>query len=134
MALQEDLPAKPEDKTVPKYRQIDKRIGQEAIQWGAQLEAEYKQYLADNPDAAPVNAKRSIPGQGASSRAGDTKKVKTEPGQAVDEGEMRKLVNGDKVSSLTVAQLKDFCTVKGLAVTGKKADLVERIVGWFESR
>ena len=47
---------------------------------------------------------------------------------------MRELWRKGKVGSLTVARLKDWCTIKGLNLGGKKADLVERIEGWFETR
>jgi ATP-dependent DNA helicase 2 subunit 1 len=47
---------------------------------------------------------------------------------------MRKLMEKNKIASLTVAQLKDFCSMKRLPVGGKKADLVERIEAWFEQK
>ena len=129
LALDEDLPAKPEDKTIPKYKQIDKRIGNEAITWGKVLDAIYKDYIADNPDAAHVGEKRST-----ANRPAESKKVKTETGQAMDEEQMRALWKKQKVGSLTVAQLKDFCGVKRIPVAGKKADIVGRIDSWFEQR
>ena len=139
LALEEDIPEKPEDKTVPKYKQIDKRIGNEAVEWGKELEAAFKGYLAENPNAASVGTKRvaSNGGRSANSHAGGQpgdKRVKTEPGQAMGEDDMRELWKKGKVSTLTVVQLKDFCTIKQINVTGKKADLVERIEVWFESR
>ncbi|EOD47778.1 putative dsb repair complex subunit protein [Neofusicoccum parvum UCRNP2] len=33
IALEDELPEKPEDKTVPKYRQIDKRVGEKVVEW-----------------------------------------------------------------------------------------------------
>jgi hypothetical protein len=35
---------------------------------------------------------------------------------------------------LTVQQLKDWCGVKSMPLSGKKSELVERIEGWFETR
>lgn len=134
LALEEDVPKVPEDKTIPKYKQIDKRIGAEAIAWGRALETEYDQFAAENPDVAMTGAKRSIPSQSAGGRSGEAKKVKTEASQALSEGEMRKLFDKQKISSLTVAHLKEFCMAKSIPVAGKKADLVERIEGWFESK
>lgn len=132
LALDEDIPAKPEDKTIPKYRQIDKRIGNEAVEWGSILETTYKEYLSENPDAANVGSKRATPAAGRST--GDTKKPKTEPGDVVNENHMRTLFQKQKIASLTVAQLKDFCTVKKIPVGGKKAEIVERIEAWFEQK
>lgn len=135
LALDEDLPDKPEDKTIPKHRQIDKRVGNEAIEWGRTLDATYKEYLAENPDAANVGAKRSTNGSStAAFGAGAVKKIKTEPGDAISEADMRGLCQRQKISTLTVAQLKDFCMVKKIAVGGKKGDIVERIEAWFEQK
>lgn len=39
IALEEELPEKPEDKTLPKYRRIHERIGAEAISWGELLDS-----------------------------------------------------------------------------------------------
>ena len=133
LALDEDIPAKPEDKTVPKYRQIDKRVGNEAVEWGKALEETYKEHLSENPDAANVGSKRAT-GAAAGRSAADSKKPKTEPGDVVNETEMRALFQKQKIASLTVAQLKDFCTVKKIPVGGKKADIVERIEAWFEQK
>ncbi|KAL8945675.1 MAG: hypothetical protein Q9222_007820, partial [Ikaeria aurantiellina] len=38
LALEEDVPAKAEDRTVPRYRQIDKRAGEYALEWGRELQ------------------------------------------------------------------------------------------------
>jgi ATP-dependent DNA helicase 2 subunit 1 len=40
LALEEELPEKPEDKTVPKYNSIQKRVGPLAVEWGETLDAE----------------------------------------------------------------------------------------------
>ena len=135
LALDEDLPPKPEDKTIPKYKQIDKRIGNEALEWGQTLESTYKEYVSENPEAATTGTKRPTNVQALASRsAGTTKKIKTEPGQAISEPDMRSLYQKQQLNTLTVAQLKDFCTVKTIPVAGKKADLIERIEEWFEQR
>ena len=131
MALDEDIPQKPEDKTLPRYRQIDKRVGVEVEEWKKELERSYEQYTADNPEAKNLaGSKRGIANGGQT----NSKKVKTEPGVAISEEDMRKLWERGAVASLTLPQLKDFCTVKKLTLGGKKADVVERIEGWFESR
>jgi ATP-dependent DNA helicase 2 subunit 1 len=40
LALEEELPEKPEDKTIPKYNSIKKRVGPFAVEWGAILDRE----------------------------------------------------------------------------------------------
>ncbi|KAL8777600.1 MAG: hypothetical protein Q9213_007786, partial [Squamulea squamosa] len=48
MALEEDLPEQPEDKTVPRYRQIDKRAGDYVLEWGRELQRQHEVWLKDN--------------------------------------------------------------------------------------
>lgn len=132
LALDDEIPEKPEDKTIPKFRQIDKRVGNEAIEWGRVLEKTFKQWHSDNPASIATGSKR--PTNGHASTGGGNKKVKIEPGDAIGEEQIRKLSEKGQVASLTVAQLKDFCASKRIPVAGKKADLVERIEGWVESK
>ena len=131
LALEEDLPEKHEDKTVPKFRQIDKRVGNETIQWGKELERTFKEYLNGHPDAANVGSKR---GAYTNGDGGASKRPKAEAGNVLGEDEMRKLWEKQRLAQLTVVQLKDFCTVKKLPVAGKKQDLVERVEGYFENK
>ena len=133
LALDDEIPEKPEDKTVPKFRQIDKRVGNETTEWGKTLEKVFKEYQVENPDAVPTGSKRYTNGQSSSAGAAP-KKVKTEAAGGVGEEDIRKLWEKGKLASLTVAQLKEFCGSKKISVTGKKADLVERIEEWLESK
>lgn len=133
IALEEDLPKMPEDKTRPKYRQIDKRAGNMAIEWGAELNKVYKAHVADNPDSANLGEKRPTgraPPANGKSESG--KRVKVEGG--LPEGDVRKLYETGKLSNLTLNQLKDFAANKKILTAGRKADLVERIEAWFESK
>lgn len=133
LALEEDLPEQPEDKTKPKYRQIDKRVGAEVTEWGIELENAFREHQKeDRGSGGSVEKKRSANRENAG--PAPSKRVKTEAGEVVSEQEMRKLWETQQVGKLTVQQLKDFCTVKSIPVAGKKADLVERIEGWFETR
>lgn len=132
MALDEDIPQKPDDKTLPKYRQIDKRVGVEVDGWKQELDRAFQQYMDDNPDAKPpAGSKR---GASNGEQIGVSKRVKTEPGDAISEEHMRRLWQQNAIASLTLAQLKDFCNVKKLLIGGKKAEIVERIEGWFEEK
>lgn len=42
MALEEDVPTKAEDKTIPRYRQIDKRAGGYLEEWQRELEVQFR--------------------------------------------------------------------------------------------
>lgn len=44
IALEDELPDKPEDKTVPRHRQIDKRVGEKAVEWGQTLDEEFRNW------------------------------------------------------------------------------------------
>ena len=132
LALDEDLPEKPDDKTVPRYRQIDKRVGSMVTEWGNELEKVAAELSRnDHSKGGSVLSKRPGSSDGAAK-----KKAKTEDGGggALDEGAMRKLWEKNKLTGLTVSQLKEFAGSKKIQVTGKKADIVERIEQWFESR
>lgn len=136
IALEEDLPEKSEDKTRPKYRQIDQRVGEEAIRWGNELQKVYKEHVAENPDAANLGEKRST-ARGIKSKETDepAKRSKRDNGEVVSEENMRKTYEKGQLSKLTVTDLKGFASSKKIATTGaKKADLVERIEAWFEQK
>jgi ATP-dependent DNA helicase 2 subunit 1 len=132
LALDEDLPEKPEDKTIPKYRQIDKRVGNEVTDWGRELERAHKEYKAQNPNDTNVPIKRER--HPTNGEAASNKKAKTEPGVVPVDGEIRKLWEKGQISKMTVPNLKEWLGSKKLPISGKKGDLVERVEGWFESR
>jgi ATP-dependent DNA helicase 2 subunit 1 len=133
LALEEDLPEQPEDKTKPKYRQIDKRVGAEVTEWGVELENVHKKHQTENPSSGgSVLKKRSTNGENAG--PAPSKRIKMEAGEIISEEEMRKLWEKQQVGKLTVQQLKDWCGVKSMPLSGKKSELVERIEGWFETR
>lgn len=131
-ALDEEIPEKPEDKTVPKYKQIDKRVGNEAVEWGSILERVFKERQAEYPDTVPTGSKRPTPNPRSNGPAAASKKVKAEDGGGNSEALVRQLWEQGKLGSLTIAQLKDFASAKGIAVAGKKAEIVEQIEGWLE--
>lgn len=136
LALEEDVPETPDDKTKPKYKQIDKRVGNEVTEWGIELDDAFREHQSEQPGGTHAGAilkKRAANGD-AADESGASKRIKTEAGEVVSEGEMRKMWEKGQVGKLTVQQLKDFCGVKSLAVGGRKADLVERVEGWFETR
>lgn len=133
LALDEDLPEKPEDKTIPKYRQIDKRVGNEVTDWGRELEKAFKEHQLYNQNNTNIPMKRERSATATNGHAPSSKKPKTEQGGVTDD-EIKKLWEKGQVAKLTVPQLKDWLGAKKLTTTGKKADLVERVEGWFESR
>lgn len=132
MALEEEVPEQAEDKTIPKYRQIDKRAGQHVLDWGKELETQYElwqQTHGGHKSLPAVGGKRAAD----TSAGGASKKVKTEGG-ALSEEEMRTQFEDDTIAKLTIPDLKAWCGSKKLAISGKKVDLVERIQSYFETK
>jgi len=73
VALEEDLPEKPEDKTIPKYSMIHKRVGEYALNWGEELNDEIPAGRVE-----PSPKKRKAVRAETADEDGDVKKVKRE--------------------------------------------------------
>ena len=136
LALEEDLPEKSEDKTLPRWRQIHKRAGRYVVEFGDKLDQAYRQWQKDNAGqihpTSDGGAKRSKP---AASR--DTsKKIKQEDGEDTGptEEEMSTAYEKDAISKYTVAHMRAFLQSRGLSATGRKADLVDAVTRYFETR
>lgn len=137
LALDEDLPEQAEDKTLPRYRQIDKRAGQYVMDWGNALEQQYKvvqKEIGETTDSGSVK-------RGAGANGGTTKKSKTADGgfkastnEGVSDDEMRRHFQKNSIAKLTVPDLKAWMSSKGLKPTGKKQDLVDQVQVWFETK
>ncbi|RHZ74219.1 ATP-dependent DNA helicase II subunit 1 [Aspergillus turcosus] len=135
LALDEDLPEKPEDKTIPKYRQIDKRAGEYVLSWADELEKQYAAPAAQGPKSTLV--KRSAKDRAADADEASShpsKRIKAESGSDGVEVEVRLHYEKGSLSKLTVAVLKDFLTAHGRSTAGKKADLIERVEEYMETK
>ncbi|KAE8154140.1 ATP-dependent DNA helicase II subunit 1 [Aspergillus avenaceus] len=135
LALDEDLPEKPEDKTLPRYRQIHKRAGDYVLSWADELEAQYVKTAAPGPKSTLV--KRSA--KDRASEAEDAaskphKKVKVETDEQGMDDVVRAHYQKGSLSKLTVPVIKDFLTAHGRSAAGKKADLVERVEEYFDQK
>ncbi|KAH5309698.1 ATP-dependent DNA helicase II subunit 1 [Parastagonospora nodorum] len=137
MALEEELPEKPDDKTMPKFRQIDKRCGEYITEYGAEFEAAFAQLAVST---FPHRGKRASADPGDDKPA--PKRVKKEP-KVKEEGEddegltdeqMATVNNKGQISKQTVAVLKAWLSQRGESTSGKKADLVERVQGYLEGK
>lgn len=140
MALEEEIPEKADDKTMPKYRQIEKRAGPYIIEYGEQFEVDMAK--AD-VSSAPGLPSRGRTGEKRPKAGGDDddapkprKRIKKEEEDGDDEQgmtdeQMEDLCNSGAVQKQTVAVLKLYLKAKGLSTIGKKAELVERVQGHF---
>lgn len=135
LALDEDLDnEKREDLTLPKYKQINKRVGgyQAEFQEQCKIEAAaVQQQLAikreveeeEEGDDRPKKRAKAAPKKAAAPNSGTTL------------ADLKEAIDGDLLRKKTVVELKAICTEKGLHTTGKKkADLLEIIEEWVESQ
>jgi len=70
-----------------------------------------------------------------SEEAPNKKRARAGPSQTLGDmstSDLKKAVVSGNLSKCTVKDLKDFCHTKGLNVSGKKPDLIERIEQWVE--
>jgi ATP-dependent DNA helicase 2 subunit 1 len=123
IALEEELPDIPEDKTIPKYRQIEKRAGEYIYNWGVTLDEKFTahekerrgKHLLEDADEAPK------------------KKAKAANGlETMSSDDVKKAARAGTLGGFTVPDIKRWLLSKGLSSSGKKADLVERIEQWVE--
>ena len=104
MALEEDLPEKPEDKTIPKYRQIDKRAGPYVIDWGHELHKCSEQWKQENEKASTLPAKRSAPSGKDELAVREPKKAKSaEPDAVLDDDQMRKAYDKQTLTKVSAS-------------------------------
>ncbi|KAL2023039.1 hypothetical protein VTK56DRAFT_3949 [Thermocarpiscus australiensis] len=130
MALEEDVPESLDDATIPKYRQIDKRVGGYLAEWKELLAAKagdlmnsraVKREPEDEDEDRPVKRHKPAAKKAASGA----------PGQ-MSNAELRRAFEQDTLKKMTVAQLKDVLTSKGISAVGKKAELIEKLEQWIE--
>lgn len=138
LALEEDVPEKAEDKTIPRHRQIEKRAGPYVEQWGEVFDKAFRDWQQENAaqyhSTASGGTKRS---QKAPSASAASKKVKSEDVEDAgpNESDIRDAYERDALMKLTVKDLKGFLAQKGLGKgVGKKASLAEAVTSYFETR
>jgi ATP-dependent DNA helicase 2 subunit 1 len=140
MALDEDIPTQPVDKTVPRYKQIDKRCGVYIEDYGKTFEETFEQ-LSRNSLA--VRGKPAAKRRTAEPEDGEkpAKKVKAEPKvktelseDGMTDQQMALLNDQGQITKTTVAVLKMFLGQRGQNTAGKKADLVDKVQQYLESK
>ncbi|KAF1822098.1 Ku DNA-binding complex, Ku70 subunit [Dissoconium aciculare CBS 342.82] len=134
LALEEDLPEQPDDKTMPKFKQIHKRAGGYVVEWGAILDGEFENWQRDNKRGITTTATGGAK-RGSAAPAGPpgTKKIKDEVDAADIDTAMRNAYKQDAISSFKVADLKAWLASKGASkIASKKADLVDAVTAYFE--
>ncbi len=143
LALDEEIPEfrDGDDKTIPKYRQIDKRAGEYVVEWGVALE-ETCRVLDKEKVYKPhgVGMKReadSLMGGALKKARAGTSQLKssshdTLEGMSADQ--LKKQVKDGKLAKMTVAELRDWLLNRGLDSRGVKPVLIDRIEEWLEEQ
>ena len=131
MALEEDLPEKPEDKTIPKYRQIDKRAGPYVIDWGHELHKQHSEWQATNGSSRSILAKRPATDEGVTVKHEKKARITGDRDAITDEA-MKKAYKKQMMNKMTLPELKSWLQGRNMSVSGKKADLVARVEDYFE--
>ena len=144
LALEEELPDQPDDKTIPKFKQIDKRCGQYIEEYGKEFEEAFsQQQKATLAHRGKISSAKKRIGAADSDekpakRVKKESKVKEETADGESEGltdqQMADLNNKGQISKQTVAVLKDYLSRRGQSANGKKADLLERVQEYLEGK
>ncbi len=130
MALDEDVPETLDDATVPKYKQIDKRVGGYLAEW--------KEALADK--AAGLMKSRAVKREAEDDDGGGRPlakrakppAAKKAAGGGMSNAQLKAAFEQDTLKKMTVAELKEVLASKGVSAVGKKAELVEKLEQWIE--
>ncbi|KUJ14232.1 ku70 protein [Mollisia scopiformis] len=133
MALEDEIPTVQEDKTMPKFRQIDKRAGEYINEWGKILDEEAR--------ASQKSRYGGIDGTDLKRGSDDDdgppkKKIKVEKNEGtladMSVDDLKNAVERGTLKKFTLADLRDWLKTKGLSSSGKKQDLIDRIEQWVE--
>ncbi|KAL1842898.1 hypothetical protein VTJ49DRAFT_3915 [Mycothermus thermophilus] len=130
MALEEEQPEQEEmeDATIPKYRQIDKRVGGYMAEW--------KELLAQK--ARSLMQHRAVKREAEEEADGGAKPLAKRPkpiapaGGRLNNAQLKAAMEQDTLKKLTVAELREILASKGVSAVGKKADLLEKLEQWIE--
>lgn len=132
LALEEEVPERAEDATMPKFKAIAKRAGGYLEEWSGKLESEAAR--ARDTRAQKRSPDSGLPERPAKRSCGSDEKVSKASGCSMNDAQIKAAVESGGVVKMTVAQLKDVLGAKGLSTAGRKMELVERIEDWLEGR
>jgi ATP-dependent DNA helicase 2 subunit 1 len=138
IALDEEIPEfkDGDDKTIPKYRQIDKRAGEYVTKWGVALEEQCRASRGDKSSSyKPGGVKREAEDtKGAPPKKAKFESSATKTLSRMSIDQLKKHAEDEKLGKATVAELRELLESKGLDTKGLKAKLIERIEEWLEDQ
>ncbi|RPB23184.1 ATP-dependent DNA helicase ii, 70 kDa subunit family protein [Terfezia boudieri ATCC MYA-4762] len=129
IALDEEVPEKAEDNTLPKYKLIRKYAGEKVIKWGEELE----EVMSADPGDGKIREKKRAAPEEDWEKAPAKKRAAKGGEEGLKDEEMRRAYEKGQVGKFTVVQLKGWLLGKRLEGKGKKADLVEKVEEWFDN-
>ncbi|KAI5849437.1 SPOC like C-terminal domain-containing protein [Morchella snyderi] len=129
IALDEDLPEKAPDPTLPKYKLIEKYTGAQCKEWFDEL-LEATAGMAVTGEK--TGTKRSV--VNVREGGGPAKRAKSEKPGADGGDEVESAYKTNTLNKLTVAKLKGWLDSRGLIAVGRKADLIDAVENHFESK
>ncbi|KAM0810518.1 putative Ku70 protein [Seiridium cardinale] len=133
LALEEEVPDEPEDKTKPKVKAIHKRVGGYIEDWSKVADEELSKYeeqqgikreLDDDDEDVVRPVKRARKTVDKTANGGDS--------SSLNDAALKKKLNGGDISKLKVTELKEILSSRGLDTKGKKAELIDRLEQWGE--
>lgn len=116
------------DLTLPKFKQIDKRVGGYLAEWKEMLAKKARNLQEDRA----VKREFEDDGDERPTKRSKTAKKATNAGPANSNADLKKAFEQGTLSKMTVAELKDIMASKGISTAGRKAELVERLEEWIE--
>lgn len=127
LALEDEVPEQAEDLTKPRNKAISKRVGGYLEDWSERLQQETKGVTqAKGLKREPEDDFTEMP----------TKKSKASMERSSDwkltAAQLRASVESGAIAKMNVAQLKDVLGSRGLSISGRKIELIERIEQWVE--
>lgn len=141
------MPEPLEDKTIPKYRQINKRTAQLVTDYAEEFQVTFSSLSrARSSTKLPHGRKRGGAAKVleddeddvADSKPPAKKRIKKEAdaddGDGLTDHKMAQLNDRGQISKQSVAALKDFLMARKQPTAGKKADLIDRVQEYLESR
>lgn len=129
LALEDEVPKNPEDLTIPKYRQIDKRVGGYMGDWKEALSNMAEETMQSR--AVKRDAEMDVDDEPSAKRSKPAGK-KAATGGHLSNAQLKTQFEKGSLGGLKVAELKEILVSKGLSATGKKAELLEKLEQWIE--
>ncbi|RDL36226.1 Uncharacterized protein BP5553_06838 [Venustampulla echinocandica] len=131
-ALDEEIPDVPEDKTIPKYRQINKRAGEYINNWQKLLAEQVQLFQKERKERGGLKHEIEDDDGPPKKKARTSAKAATKGLAEMSADDLRKAVEAGTLGKHSVAEFKDLLLAKGLSTSGRKQELIDRVEQWLD--